>query len=257
MREAIPPHQRLTATLRFLATGANYQDLKFSACISAPSLRQIIPETCSAIYDALVADYMNFPNTREDWLYQARMFEERWQFPNCHLNQPCPELVVTYVTLDYCQSTTQRTARVQLLVYWCSQKLHSVSAHRCCRRSSALTDLPGATHLHSPEKSRTCESQPLGYPCSWPPFPPKACSPWLGTTLCQSKFLATRETYRSLHYQFRIGESTARQIMHTTSEAVWEELHHSEMPQLTEEGFRNGAKDFKMALYRCRRWQAM
>ena len=59
MREAISPHQRLTATLRFLATGANYQDLKFSACISAPSLCQIIPETCSAIYDAVVADYMN------------------------------------------------------------------------------------------------------------------------------------------------------------------------------------------------------
>ncbi|KAK3758863.1 hypothetical protein RRG08_022207 [Elysia crispata] len=65
MREAISPHQRLTATLRFLATGANYQDLKFSACISAPSLCQIIPETCSAIYDALVADYMNL-RARQD-----------------------------------------------------------------------------------------------------------------------------------------------------------------------------------------------
>ncbi|KAK3776701.1 hypothetical protein RRG08_035276 [Elysia crispata] len=37
---------------------------------------------------------------------------------------------------------------------------------------------------------------------------------------------------------------------------VWEEPYSgSEMPQLTEEGFRNGAKDFKMELYRCRRWQ--
>ncbi|GFS22287.1 nuclease harbi1-like protein [Elysia marginata] len=58
MREAISPHKRLTATLHFLATGATYQNLKFTSCISAPSLSQIIPQTCSVIYGALVADYI-------------------------------------------------------------------------------------------------------------------------------------------------------------------------------------------------------
>lgn len=38
MRAAISAEERLIATLRFLATGRSYEDLKFSTCISAPSL---------------------------------------------------------------------------------------------------------------------------------------------------------------------------------------------------------------------------
>lgn len=58
LREAIPPHERLTATLRYLATGRNYEDLKFSAAISAQSLGKIIPETCAAIYTVLKNEYL-------------------------------------------------------------------------------------------------------------------------------------------------------------------------------------------------------
>ena len=58
MRAAISAEERLFATLRFLATGRSYEDLKFSTCISAPSLSFIIPETCKAIFDALKMDYM-------------------------------------------------------------------------------------------------------------------------------------------------------------------------------------------------------
>lgn len=58
LREAISPHERLTATLRYLATGRNYEDLKFTAAISAQSLGQIIPETCSAIYKVLRKNYL-------------------------------------------------------------------------------------------------------------------------------------------------------------------------------------------------------
>ncbi|KAF6197766.1 hypothetical protein GE061_008732 [Apolygus lucorum] len=43
-------------TLRFLATGRSYEDLKFSTGISAPSLSQIIPETCKALYEVLKKD---------------------------------------------------------------------------------------------------------------------------------------------------------------------------------------------------------
>ncbi|VEN41894.1 unnamed protein product [Callosobruchus maculatus] len=39
MRQSISPHERLTATLRFLATGRSYEDLKFSVAISSPSFR--------------------------------------------------------------------------------------------------------------------------------------------------------------------------------------------------------------------------
>lgn len=58
LRSAISPHERLTATLRYLATGRNYEDLKFTTLISPQSLGKIIPETCSAIFEVLKNDYM-------------------------------------------------------------------------------------------------------------------------------------------------------------------------------------------------------
>ena len=42
MRRAISPHERLSVTLRFLATGRSYEDLKFSAAISPQALGVII-----------------------------------------------------------------------------------------------------------------------------------------------------------------------------------------------------------------------
>jgi len=53
MRKCISPHERLTATLRFLATGRSYTDLQYSTIIPKPALSKIIPETCDAIYSAL------------------------------------------------------------------------------------------------------------------------------------------------------------------------------------------------------------
>jgi hypothetical protein len=42
MREAITPSERLTATLRYLATGRTLEDLKFSTPISQ-ALGRVIP----------------------------------------------------------------------------------------------------------------------------------------------------------------------------------------------------------------------
>lgn len=58
LKEAISPHERLTVTLRYLATGRSYEDLKLTAAISAQSLGKIIPETCSAIYKVLRKKYL-------------------------------------------------------------------------------------------------------------------------------------------------------------------------------------------------------
>jgi hypothetical protein len=38
MMMAISPHERLTATLRYLATGRTYEDLKFTTVISLQAL---------------------------------------------------------------------------------------------------------------------------------------------------------------------------------------------------------------------------
>lgn len=58
MRTAISPHERLTATLRFLATGRSYKDLEFTTIISKQSLSEIIPETCKAIYMVLKNEHL-------------------------------------------------------------------------------------------------------------------------------------------------------------------------------------------------------
>ncbi|KAJ8911111.1 hypothetical protein NQ315_003373 [Exocentrus adspersus] len=58
MKRSITPHERLSATLRFLATGRSYEDLKFSTCISKSALSNIILETCAAIYSVLKQEYL-------------------------------------------------------------------------------------------------------------------------------------------------------------------------------------------------------
>lgn len=58
MRKSISPHERLTATLRFLATGRSYECLKYSTLISPQALGKIIPETCEAIYKVLKNVYL-------------------------------------------------------------------------------------------------------------------------------------------------------------------------------------------------------
>ncbi|XP_046685699.1 putative nuclease HARBI1 [Homalodisca vitripennis] len=82
MREAITPHEKLTATLRYLSTGRTMEDLKFSTRISPQTLGRIIPETCSAIVKAL-NDYCKVPNTAEEWKQIAQEYGEKWNFPNC------------------------------------------------------------------------------------------------------------------------------------------------------------------------------
>ena len=49
MRESVSAEERLIVTLRYLATGNTYEDLKFSTAISPQSLGRIIPEICKAI----------------------------------------------------------------------------------------------------------------------------------------------------------------------------------------------------------------
>lgn len=59
MREVISCKERLAATLQFLTSGRSYENLKFSCVISPQSLGKIIPETCTAIYNALREEYLN------------------------------------------------------------------------------------------------------------------------------------------------------------------------------------------------------
>lgn len=57
MRDSIPASNRLSSTLRFLATGQSYEELKFVTAISPQSLGLIILETCEALISVL-KDYI-------------------------------------------------------------------------------------------------------------------------------------------------------------------------------------------------------
>uniref|UniRef100_A0A1B0DG73 Uncharacterized protein n=1 Tax=Phlebotomus papatasi TaxID=29031 RepID=A0A1B0DG73_PHLPP len=83
MRKAISAEERLVATLRFLATGQSYEDLKFSTGISPQSLCKIIPETCEAIFNSLREDFLKFPESEDEWKEKASQFSVLWNFPHC------------------------------------------------------------------------------------------------------------------------------------------------------------------------------
>ncbi|XP_037951439.1 putative nuclease HARBI1 [Teleopsis dalmanni] len=82
MRDAISPHERLSATLRFLASGGTFQDLKFLTGISPHSLSNIVIETCNAIRTTL-KEYIQIPKNEQQWKSIAKGFETQWNFPNC------------------------------------------------------------------------------------------------------------------------------------------------------------------------------
>lgn len=58
LRESISARDRLTITLRFLATGESYQSLSFSTRVAACTISKIVPEVCQAICDTLMEKYV-------------------------------------------------------------------------------------------------------------------------------------------------------------------------------------------------------
>ncbi len=53
MREAIPAHERLGVTLRFLASGDSYHSLQNTLNISKQVISKIVPQVCNALVEAL------------------------------------------------------------------------------------------------------------------------------------------------------------------------------------------------------------
>ncbi|XP_026474284.1 uncharacterized protein LOC113382175 [Ctenocephalides felis] len=58
LRKSISPSERLTLTLRFLATGDSYQSLSYLFRIPPTTISRIVPEVCDALYLELKNDYL-------------------------------------------------------------------------------------------------------------------------------------------------------------------------------------------------------
>uniref|UniRef100_UPI003AAFE7A5 uncharacterized protein n=1 Tax=Centroberyx gerrardi TaxID=166262 RepID=UPI003AAFE7A5 len=83
MRRAISARQRLSVTLRFLATGESFRSLSFQYRIGRTTISEIVMETCEALYDVLKEDHLKTPTAEAEWREVARAFQEKWQFPHC------------------------------------------------------------------------------------------------------------------------------------------------------------------------------
>ena len=82
LREPISPKERLMVTLRYLATGSSLTQLHYDWCISVAALSNIIPKTCSAIYETMKDEYLSTPTTEEQWVTISQQLEANWNFPN-------------------------------------------------------------------------------------------------------------------------------------------------------------------------------
>ena len=98
MREAIGPAERLTLTLRYLASGNDQQSLSFSYRIGKATVSNIIHEALTAIWSLLTEDrYLRPPENQADWLRISNEFETVWNLPHCvgaidgkHIAMQCP-----------------------------------------------------------------------------------------------------------------------------------------------------------------------
>ncbi|KAK7919088.1 hypothetical protein WMY93_010372 [Mugilogobius chulae] len=81
-RRSIPPAERLSICLRFLATGDSYCTIAYSFRVGISTVQAIVLEVVTAIWDCLCGEFMAVP-TAEDWRAIALEFEERWNFPLC------------------------------------------------------------------------------------------------------------------------------------------------------------------------------
>ncbi|XP_057206181.1 uncharacterized protein LOC130564252 [Triplophysa rosa] len=84
LRKAISPKDRLSVTLRFLATGETFNSLSFQYRIgSTTTLSRIVMETCSALTSVLREKYLKTPKTESEWKAIAKDFADKWHFPHC------------------------------------------------------------------------------------------------------------------------------------------------------------------------------
>ena len=83
MRKPMDPEIKLAITLRFLATGESYGSLMYQFRVHSCTIAKFIPVVCSKIYETFKGQFLQLPNTREEWEIMQHETRRLWQFPNC------------------------------------------------------------------------------------------------------------------------------------------------------------------------------
>ena len=81
-RECIGPDERLSVTLRYLATGDSQTTIPMNYRISPTSVGRIVNETCEALWQVL-STYVKCPRNEMEWKKIAHEFNVNWNFPHC------------------------------------------------------------------------------------------------------------------------------------------------------------------------------
>ncbi|KAG0713570.1 hypothetical protein GWK47_015926 [Chionoecetes opilio] len=83
MRKAVTAGERLTLTLRYLATGESHASLGCQFRISHNLISSIIPSVCRVIYQVLKQKFLRFPTNQSEWQEVANDYFTQRNFPMC------------------------------------------------------------------------------------------------------------------------------------------------------------------------------
>ena len=162
-REPIPPDQRLSLTLRPLATGGSQIFLSLQYHIGRQTILKITPETCKAIYDALVAKYANIPLSQEDWLAILQQFEDRWNLPHVvgalhgkHIRIPLYFTIIKDFSAWFCSLYVMQST-ASLCLTWAYAVATTTAACLGRKLAQGSLNIPSRTILNG------CALNPLPY----------------------------------------------------------------------------------------------
>ncbi|XP_033752818.1 uncharacterized protein LOC117336159 [Pecten maximus] len=81
-RAPIEPGMKLAITLRHLASGAKYMDMRYGWRVPHNTISKIVREVCGAIVDEYMNEVMAVPTSPEEWRVIADGFRTKWNFPH-------------------------------------------------------------------------------------------------------------------------------------------------------------------------------
>ena len=116
-RKPISLAERLTLTLRHLATGDSQQSMSFFFRVGRSTVSVCVSETCDGIWNALKDEYLKVPSSTENLTNIADEFEKQWNFPQClgaidgkHIAMECPQnggsAYFSYKNFQYCPNSS-------------------------------------------------------------------------------------------------------------------------------------------------------